>query len=343
MAVSDWFLADTYSSPEEEVEAVLARGGIFDASADSRVRISGEGHIKDLNKLVTCSLKPEGSIGVADGFVLNDRGGIIDTLEILQNDRFCLLHGHFTVRSEMVQWWRTQLEQTQGIQLVDTSETQGSVVVIGPAVDDLLQSIVLDGSLPAGEDQFGIVQIGQARCLALRRRLGWLPYWRLDAGTAFLDSLWNTLTATGSSHGIVPVGWRAMESLRIELGIPRIGAEMDDSTTPLEIGASDKVDFQKRVFPGRRALLHSTCGEFSRRLVHLEIDSLHPPAPGSPLESEGVRIGRITSSIYSPRKRNCYAMGFVDALRAVPGVELQARTLDQIMKAVVLPTENLAR
>src|SRR5690606_4364339 len=110
LAVSDWFLVETYSSPNEELETILQAGGLFDASADSRVRISGEGHVKAINKLITCSIAPEGSVGVYDGFVCNDRGGIIDALEVVQSERYCLLHGHFTARSDVVQWWRTNLD-----------------------------------------------------------------------------------------------------------------------------------------------------------------------------------------------------------------------------------------
>jgi aminomethyltransferase len=342
LALGDWFLVETYSTPAQEVQTILEGGGIYDASADSRVRISGEGHVAALDKLVTCSLAAAGTSTVVDGFVCNERGGVIDSLEIVQSERYCLLHGHFTTRLAMVEWWKNRLGNTEGVQVVDTSDTQGSVVLIGPAVDGLLERSIVDGSLPRRDHEFGIVQIGQARCLIVRRRFGGHSWWRLDTGTTFIESLWATLTAAGEPYGVLPVGWRAMEARRIESGIPRMGTEIDENTTPIEIGAIERVNFAKKIFPGRRALLHSTCGEFSRRLVHLEVEGRYPPAPGSPLETEGVRIGRVTSSVFSPLRNTCYALGFVDALRAVAGSELQARTLEHVLRATVLQTDYLA-
>ena len=49
----------------------------------------------------------------------------------------------------------------------------------------------------------------------------------------------------GSRFDVQPIGWNALESLRIEAGIPRYGAELTDSVIPLEAELEHAINFEK--------------------------------------------------------------------------------------------------
>jgi glycine cleavage system aminomethyltransferase T len=50
------------------------------------------------------------------------------------------------------------------------------------------------------------------------------------------EQLFDLMMAEGARHGIAPVGMHALDTLRIEAGLPLAGAEFDGRTTPYEAG-----------------------------------------------------------------------------------------------------------
>ena len=60
--------------------------------------------------------------------------------------------------------------------------------------------------------------------------------------------------AAGAEHGIEPIGYRALESLRLEKGYRYFGAELTPRETPFEAGLDRFVRFDKGDFVGRDAL-----------------------------------------------------------------------------------------
>lgn len=86
------------------------------------------------------------------------------------------------------------------------------------------------------------------------------------------------------------------ERERIEAGIPRWGAELDETTLPAEAGLDEThISFTKGCYPGQEpiARLHYR-GHVNRRLRVLDVDRAEP---GDELTHEGKRVGRITSAV----------------------------------------------
>ena len=80
------------------------------------------------------------------------------------------------------------------------------------------------------------------------------------------------MTAAGAS----PAGWQALDVVRIETGIPRYGADVDERTMPLECGLSGAVDFDKGCFIGQEALAKM----HNRGQPPVLQDASTTPAPG---------------------------------------------------------------
>ena len=86
------------------------------------------------------------------------------------------------------------------------------------------------------------------------------------------------------------------ERARIEAGIPRWGAELDESILPAEAGLdATHISFTKGCYPGQEpiARLHYR-GHVNRRLQVLHVDRANP---GDEIEHEGKKVGRITSAV----------------------------------------------
>ena len=110
--------------------------------------------------------------------------------------------------------------------------------------------------------------------------------------------------------------------LRVEAGVPRYGAELDDSVIPQEAALNDThVSFTKGCYVGQEtvARLHWR-GKPNRHLRGLRLSE--PVAPGTPLVLGEREVGRVASSVVSPRL-GPIALALVRR-EAGPGDELQA-------------------
>ncbi|MBK5221987.1 MAG: folate-binding protein YgfZ [Acidimicrobiia bacterium] len=110
---------------------------------------------------------------------------------------------------------------------------------------------------------------------------------------------WDVLgPAPGISEGATECSDEALEALRIEAGIPRMGSEIDESTIPAEAGVVPiSVSFTKGCYTGQElvARIDSRGSKTPRRLVGLVVEGSEPPVPGSSIKLDGSDVGRVTS------------------------------------------------
>jgi tRNA-modifying protein YgfZ len=107
-----------------------------------------------------------------------------------------------------------------------------------------------------------------------------------------------------------------LEVLRIECGVPRMGAELDERTIPGEAGASvldRSVSFTKGCYTGQElvARIDSRGGNVPRHLRLLSLETSEPPAVGAAIEVDDKVVGAVTSSAFSPGREAAVALGFV--------------------------------
>jgi folate-binding protein YgfZ len=100
-----------------------------------------------------------------------------------------------------------------------------------------------------------------------------------------------------------PVGEEASEEeferWRIESGIPRWGAEIDDRILPAEAGLDEThISFTKGCYPGQEPIARQRYrGKVNRRLRVLDVEAEQVPARGTELLCEGKTVGRVTSAV----------------------------------------------
>ena len=141
------------------------------------------------------------------------------------------------------------------------------------------------------------LSIGFVPCLALRvtyvGELGWELYCPVEYGLR----LWDTISEAGREHGLVPGGYKAIDSLRLEKGYRVWGSDITPEDTPFEAGLGFAVKLDKDGFIGRDALV-AAC-EPTRRLACLVLDDPRAVALGSePVRVGGEIVGRVTSGGY---------------------------------------------
>jgi folate-binding protein YgfZ len=100
--------------------------------------------------------------------------------------------------------------------------------------------------------------------------------------------------------GARPVSETAAECLRIELGRPRFGLDMDEGTIPQEAGLNDRaVSFTKGCYVGQETVARLFYrGKPNRHLRGLRLSA--PAAPGDELHLGERAVGTVGSAVVSP-------------------------------------------
>jgi folate-binding protein YgfZ len=116
-------------------------------------------------------------------------------------------------------------------------------------------------------------------------------------------------------HGVAPAGFTAAETLRVENGFPRWGADMDATLLPMEAGLEPvALSYTKGCYIGQEVIQRvKTYSEPPRMLVQLEVPDA---APGDKVVAGGDEIGTVTS--VTP----ALALGIVRKEFRAPGTEV---------------------
>ncbi len=104
-------------------------------------------------------------------------------------------------------------------------------------------------------------------------------------------------------EGVVRATAEDFEAARIEVGVPRMGAELDERTIPAEAGVVERtVSFTKGCFVGQElvARIDSRGGNVPRRLRGLVVEGTAVPPPGAAVVVGDKEVGRVTSAARSP-------------------------------------------
>ena len=157
--------------------------------------------------------------------------------------------------------------------------------------------------------------------------------------TNSLGAVADKLIAAAKSIGGRACGWQALETARIEAGIPRFGADMDETNIPLECGIEARaVSYSKGCYIGQEVInrIHSI-GHVNKELRGLRLaDDLKAlPIKGDKLFHDGKEVGYVTSATKSSALNANIALGYVRREVNAPGTELVLRGTAEETKAFV--------
>jgi aminomethyltransferase len=151
-------------------------------------------------------------------------------------------------------------------------------------------------------------------------------------------ALWNAVLGAGVSHGLLPAGLGARDTLRLEAGYCLYGHELTDEISPLEAGLGWTIKLNKGVdFIGREALLAQKTNGMPRKLVGVKQLDRGVPREGYSLLRAGERIGALTSGTMLPTMGIAAGMGYVAPADAQPDAEIAVEIRGKAVPATFAP------
>ena len=105
------------------------------------------------------------------------------------------------------------------------------------------------------------------------------------------------------SRGIPRGNDDELEIRRVEAGMPKFGAEMDETRFVVEVDRIPQaISYAKGCYLGQEPIVMARDrGQVNRRLLGLRVAGDKPVSPGTKLMSGDGEVGVVTSSVHSPR------------------------------------------
>ena len=138
------------------------------------------------------------------------------------------------------------------------------------------------------------------------------------------SALWSTLGEAAKRHAGGPAGYKALNSVRLEQGIPWFGYDFGEKQIPHEAGLQDShISYTKGCYTGQEIVERvRSRGQVNRVRVSLRFEG-EAPAANAPFLSEGKEVGYVTRVGFSPALNANIGMGYVRREQSSAGNALE--------------------
>ncbi|HSF64621.1 MAG TPA: FAD-dependent oxidoreductase, partial [Paracoccaceae bacterium] len=311
--------------------------GIFDQTSFAKYEVTGPQAAEGLSWI--CA----GDVTRAPGRVtytqlLNERGGIEADLTVtrLAEDRFYIVTGT-GFRTHDADWIARHLPA--GATLRDVTEDWGTLSLMGPRARDVLAAVTAENvsnmAFPFATCRE--IPIAGHKVRALRITYVGELGWELHVPLAGLADVYDALMAAGAAHDIRPVGYRALESLRLEKGYRAWSSDITPNDTPMEAGLGWAVKMRSNIpFLGRTAL--EGAGPLTKRFAGFRLPDPQAVLVGrETILRNGEPVGYLTSGGYGYSLGESLGYGYVRNAAGVTDDWLLSGDYALVVASDVLP------
>lgn len=321
-----WEMPLQYQSVIAEHMAVRQSVGVFDVTHLGRFRLSGPGATAAIRRELCNDINKISPGRAQYTMALNSDGGVVDDIIVWRfaaEDYWIMPNGvNF---DELLARFTSDAETAASPVRSDTV----LLAVQGPDSAEVLDAVI--GTVPGrfrvetGEFAGGPMWVAGTGYTGERGAEVAVPN---ENGAALLRALLEA--------GAVAAGLGARDTLRLEMGYPLWGQDLDEETSPLEADLAWVVDWDHD-FVGRDALLRQRDGGLSKKLVAFRTADRRPPRHGYRLRSE-TATGVVASGNFSPVLEVGIGMGFMTPpLADEAALELEVRGHWQFVERVRPP------
>jgi dimethylglycine dehydrogenase len=330
-----------YPHVAAEARSVREHAGLIDMTPMAKFEVEGPGAAAWLDRILANRLPRKGGIRLAH--LLSERGGVKAEFTVvrLDEEHFYLISSPRAETLNFDQLMRL-LPEDHGVRIRNATMERGCLTVVGPKARQVLAPIssvdLSNENFPWLTAQTAVVGLTpDVRMLRINfeGELGWELYHPI----AFQQHLLESILSAGREHGMRLVGYRAIESLRLEKSHPSVWRELNGEYSAWECGLDRFIALEKGDFVGRQALLRQERTGVTRRLVTLRIQA---PEGVEALGNEAVYrdgslVGRVTSAGHAHSLSSNIALAMVASDAASPGTLLEVAVFNEKVAALVIP------
>lgn len=326
-----WDMPIQYEGILAEHAATRTTATVFDTCHMGEFELRGATALDDLERLLTMNVRDLDIGRCRYGYLLKDDGGVIDDLTCYRfgPDHFWLIVNAGTLDGDAA-WIRRHLSDTT--EFTDLSPATGKLDIQGPQAKELTETALGVSLPPLGYFTFTPMSIGGVECVVSRTGYTGEFGYELYVPAAHTVDFWQRLTAAG----IAPAGLGARDTLRLEMGYPLYGHELDETRTPVAAARGAFLDRAKD-FIGKPACERDLANGCLRYLCGLVLDGRRAARAHDIVKKDGVTVGEITSGSLAPSLGVAVAMAYLDAALCATGTTVEVEVHGKALPAKVEP------
>ena len=299
-----WYMPISYEGILAEHKAARESAAVFDICHMGEFVFRGDA--AELDSAVTRNVSSLPAGKSRYGFLLNDKGGIIDDLIIFRTgeEEFMIVVNAATAEND----YEVLKKRIRAGGLTDISAETAKIDLQGPLSRDVLkETLGIDTALKYFN--FAHFEIlGEKAMISRTGYTGELGY-EIFINSSKAVELWSKLLSDGR---VKAAGLGARDILRLEMGYSLYGHDIDENTTPAEAGLDMFVDYDKD-FAGKKALLSRKAAGAAKKKIAFKSEGRRSPRAHYRILSGGKDIGEVTSGVFSPSLSCGIGLGFVEA------------------------------
>jgi sarcosine dehydrogenase len=280
MGRQNWFAA-----VGDEHKHVRIHAGVFDQTSFAKYEVKGRDAAATLEYICANTVaRDQGRLTYTQ--LLNSRGGIEADLTVsrITENHFYIVTGT-GFRTHDFAWIKEHLPKGD-VSITDVTEGYATLSLMGPSSRPILQAAtkadVSNTAFPFGHIKE--IEIAGHKLWALRVTYVGELGWELHMPIAATAAVYDHLMQVGQPQQLRPVGYRALESLRLEKAYRAWGSDITPNDTPFEAGLGWAVKLKSSTdFIGRAALEVASNKSLTKRFMGFSID-----------DPDAVLVGRET-------------------------------------------------
>ena len=338
----------SYGDESAEYATVREGGaGLIDLSSRARILVNGSEAVQFLNGLITNDMKTLEENRWMPAAFPNVQGRLIAPVRVIRIVRVgeaatdeksspTYLIDTEAVTKERVLKTIERFTLAGDFHVADITNQTAQFTVQGTKAIDMIRALL-------GEEASTLPANGATRTtwhdadvMVIRSTHTGADGFDLIVNSEHAENLWDSFINAGAR----PVGYDALEVLRIEAGIPRFGVDMDETNVVTE-ALDEAVSYTKGCYVGQEIIARIKYrGHVARKLAGLVFNQQVSVEAGAIVKSSDDKdIGRLTSVTYSPQLNQTIALGYLkyDYLAAGTEVKVTAGSDDVMATVAALP------
>ncbi|MGA7161881.1 MAG: glycine cleavage system aminomethyltransferase GcvT [Bacteroidota bacterium] len=331
-----------YTSIIEEHNAVREAVGVFDTSHMGEFVVKGKKAEAFLQRVTVNDVAKLVPGEAQYSAMCYDDAGIVDDLLVyrIKEDHFMVVVNASNTEKDF-EWMSRHL--MPDVEFVNASDATALLAIQGPQSCTALQRLTSVDlkSIPYYRFREGTLS-GVDMIISRTGYTGELGY-ELYFSPSYAENVWQSLFKAGKDCGMKPVGLGARDTLRLEMGYCLYGNDIDQTTNTLEAGLGWITKLKKGDFIGRPVLEKVKAQGVKRKLVGVETEEKSIPRHGYAINSNGTRVGSVTSGTFSPSLEKGIALGYVDASVSSVGSPVNIDVRGKMVQGKITPLPFLKK
>jgi aminomethyltransferase len=322
-----WFgcaLPDSFTDWQAEYAALRESVGLLDENYRAYLKFTGPDRVRYLNAILTNDIKGLQENHANVSLFLNPQGHIQAEIEThaLADKLFCISYA--MIRERLVPAMDKYIIMDD-VTLMDRTAECGSLALEGPKAAAIVAELAGLDLNALAELESREVSLKGTPCRIVRRTPSKDPSGEFLLHREQVAELWEILLGAAKAHGGRPVGYKALNAVRLEQGIPWYGYDFGEKQIAHEAGLENShISYTKGCYTGQEIVERvRSRGQVNRVRVSLQFEVTEAPPANAALSSEGKEVGFVTRTGFSPALKALIGVGYVRREKSAPGTTLE--------------------